>query len=486
MAEKKSVNETVKPKEEKKKENQEETILSLSKTPDEELVKIIEDKNVMLTNALQSVRKQYRKLKKDYILKEIKEEEIVEGKEEKKTENKEEKTGEDTPKPKYKVTLTLLKKTVVISGKEFGDSKPNLEKQLKAFAKAKAEYVFDNKLISESDYKLDTEKYIDTHLGLDIEWEYKAVYKCSVKDVSKELGGILSDETIKQAAAAEKKSGDDFLAGKPSSPFGPVMNSQSLGEFQANIVGGLAQATVNGITQAAGSTLGVVGAAAGVVGTAAETALLCTSIVTEAFSYISQELIGYCTDVAIDLATLDVSPIATKIGELLTAGLQTPDEMVKELMSNAEKGLEDAQKAAEDNSKNKKIEEMKIKAEEFKTKMDNTLNMVKEKIDSVTAYIEAGPDWLEEKIDDLSYKCFEQIGIQAGKTTYNFNVQKKEFIDKLAENIAEPKAKAANEIAKNAQKKTMDKANAEIKKLTAMGKAMLAKLTMLAASLLGG
>jgi hypothetical protein len=161
MAEKKSVNETVKPKEEKKKENQEETILSLSKTPDEELVKIIEDKNVMLTNALQSVRKQYRKLKKDYILKEIKEEEIVEGKEEKKTENKEEKTGEDTPKPKYKVTLTLLKKTVVISGKEQGDSKR--EKQLKAFAKAKAEYVFDNKLISESDYKLDTEKYIDTH-----------------------------------------------------------------------------------------------------------------------------------------------------------------------------------------------------------------------------------------------------------------------------------------------------------------------------------
>lgn len=484
MAEKKSVNETVKPKEEKKKENQEETILSLSKTPDEELVKIIEDKNVMLTNALQSVRKQYRKLKKDYILKEIKEEEIVEGKEEKKNENKEEKTDEDAPKPKYKVTLTLLKKTVVISGKEFGDSKR--EKQLQNFAKINAEYVFNNNLISEKDYKLDTEKYINTILGLDIECEYKAVYKCSVKDVSKELGGILSDETIKQAAAAEKKSGDDFLAGKSSSPFGPVMNSQSLGEFQANIVGGLAQATVNGITQAAGSTLGVVGAAAGVVGTAAETALLCTSIVTEAFSYISQELIGYCTDVAIDLATLDVSPIATKIGELLTAGLQTPDEMVKELMSNAEKGLEDAQKAAEDNSKNKKIEEMKIKAEEFKTKMDNTLNMVKEKIDSVTAYIEAGPDWLEEKIDDLSYKCFEQIGIQAGKTTYNFNVQKKEFIDKLAENIAEPKAKAANEIAKNAQKKTMDKANAEIKKLTAMGKAMLAKLTMLAASLLGG
>ena len=480
MAEKKSVNETVKPKEEKQEKKQEETILSLSKTPDDELVKIIEDKNVMLTNALQSVRKQYRKLKKDYVLKEIKEEEIVEG-EEKKSEDKKD---EDAPKPKYKVTLTLLKKNVVISGKEQGE--PKRRKQLQDFAKVNAEYVFNNKLISQSDYKLDTEKYIENALGTEIELEYKAVYKCSVKDVSKDLGGILSDETIKQAAAAEKKSGDDFLAGKSSSPFGPMMNSKSLGEFQANVVGGLAQATVNGITQAAGSTLGVVGAAAGVVGTAAETALLCTSIVTEAFSYISQELIGYCTDVAIDLATLDVSPIASKIGELLTAGLQTPDEMIKELMSNAEKALEDAQKAAEDEQKNAKIEEMKIKAQEFKTKMDDTLNMVKEKIDSVTAYIEAGPDWLEEKIDDLSYKCFEQIGIQAGKTTYSFNVKKKEFIDKLAENIAEPKAKAANEVAKNAQKKTMDAANAEIKKLAAIGKALGAKAMMLAASLLGG
>lgn len=484
MADKKSVNETVKPKEEKKEKKQEETILSLSKTPDDELVKIIEDKNAMLTNALQSARKQYRKLKQDYVLKEIKEEEIVEGKEEKQTENKEEKTNEDAPKPKYKVTLTLLKKNVVISGKEQGDAKQ--QKQLQDLAKANAKYVFNNKLISESDYKLDTEKYIENILGTETEWEYKAVYKCSVKDVSKELGGILSDETIKQAAAAEKKSGDDFLAGKPSSPFGPVMNSKSIGEFQANVVGGLAQATVNGVTQAAGSALGVVGAAAGVVGAAAETALLCTNIVTEAFSYISKELIGYCTDVAIDLATLDVSPVAEKIGKLLTDGLQTPDEMIKELMSNAEKALEDAQKAAEDDLKNAKVQEMKIKAEEFKTKMDDTLNMVKEKIDSVTAYIEAGPDWLEEKIDDLSYKCFEQIGIQAGKATYTFNEKKKEFIDKIAENIAEPKAKAANEVAKNAQKKTMDAANAEIKKLSAMGKAMLAKLAMLAASLLGG
>ena len=480
MAEKKSVNETVKPKEEKQEKKQEETILSLSKTPDEELVKIITHQNVMLTNALQSARKDFRKLKKDYVLKEIKEEEIVEGEEKK----GEEKKDEDTPKPKYKVTLTLLRKNVVISGKEKGE--PKRQKQLQDFAKVNAEYVFTNKLISQSDFKLDTEKYIENVLGTETEWEYKAVYKCSVKDVSKELGGILSEETIKQAAAAEKKSGDDFLAGKSSSPFGPMMNSKSLGEFQANVVGGLAQATVNGVTQAVGSTLAVVGAAAGVVGTAAETAMLCTSIVTEAFSYISQELIGYCTDVAIDLATLDVTPIAPKIAELLTDGLQTPDEMIKELMSNAEKALEDAQKAAEDEQKNAKIEEMKIKAQEFKTKMDDTLNMVKEKIDSVTAYIEAGPDWLEEKIDDLSYKCFEQIGLQAGKTTYAFNIKKKEFIDKLAVNIAEPKAKAANEVAKNAQKKTMDAANAEIKKLAAIGKALGAKAMMLAASLLGG
>jgi len=480
MAEKKSVNEVVKPKEEKKEKKQEETILSLSKTPDEELVKIIVHENVMLTNALQSARKDSRKLKKDYVLKEIKEEEIVEGEEKK----GEEKKDEDTPRPKYRVTLTLLKKTIVISGKEQGDSKR--EKQLQDFAKTKAEYVFDNNLISRDNFKLDTDKFIPNVKGTETEWEYKAVYKCSVKDTFKDLGGILSEETIKQAAAAEKKSGDDFLAGKPSSPFGPAMTSKSLGEFQANVVGGLTQATVNGVTQVAGSTLGVAGAAAGVVGSAAETALLCTNIVTEAFSYISKELIAYCTAVAVDLATLDISPVAKKIGEILTNGLQTPDEMLKELMTNAEKALEDAQKAAEDELKNDKIQEMKIKAEEFKTKMDDTLNMVKEKIDSVTAYIEAGPDWLEEKIDDLSYKCFEQIGIQAGKATYTFNEKKQEFIDKIAENIAEPKARTINEKAKEAQKKTMDKANAQIKKLAAMAAALVAKAMMLLASLLGG
>jgi hypothetical protein len=481
MADKKSVNEVVKPKEEKKEKKQEETFWSLPKTPDEELVKIIVHENVMLTNALQSARKDSRKLKKDYVLKEIKEEEIVEGEEKK----GEEKKDEDTPRPKYRVTLTLLKKTIVISGKEQGDSKR--EKQLQDFAKTKAEYVFDNNLISRDDYnKKPDEKYKPNVKGTETEWEYKAVYKCSVKDVFKDLGGILSEETIKQAAAAEKKSGDDFLAGKPSSPFGPVMTSKSFGEFQANVVGGLTQATVNGVTQVAGSTLGVAAAAAGVVGSSVETALLCTNIVTEAFTYISQELLGYCTAVAIDLAMLDISPVAEKIGKILTNGLQTPDEMLKELMTNAEKALEDAQKAAEDELKNTKKQEMKIKAEEFKTKMDDTLNMVKEKIDSVTAYIEAGPDWLEEKIDDLSYKCFEQIGIQAGKATYTFNVKKQEFIDKIAENIAEPKARTINEKAKEAQKKTMDKANAQIKKIAAMATAMIAKAMMLLASLLGG
>ena len=430
---------------------------------------IISYTNPMLTNALGSAKKEFRSYKKHYVVKILKEE-----------------FNEETKK--YTVTLTLVKKVVELNGaaKTVVDTAPGEKLKTKTSEQTQRE-ARENAMKNlpkefAADFNLDTEQYVMSGFW----WKYNAVYKTKVKDTSKDLGGILSEETIKQAAAAEKKSGDDFLAGKSSSPFGPAMKSNSLGELQANIMGGLAQATVNGVTQVAGSTLGVVGAAAGVVGSAAETALLCTNIVAETFSYISKELVSYVTEVVVDLASLDLSPIMTAVSTYLTAGLQTPDEMIKELMTEAEKALEDAQKAAEDEAKNAKMAEMKIKAQEFQQKVDTFMNDIKDKIDTVTSYIEAGPDWLEEKIDELSYKGFEQMGKYAGIATYTVNKKKEEFINNIAKNIAEPQAKKINEKAKEAQKKVMDEAKKLIAKAKAIAMALIAKALMLIMGLLGG
>ena len=130
--------------------------------------------------------------------------------------------------------------------------------------------------------------------------------------------------------------------------------------------------------------------------------------------------------------------------------------------------------------------EMKIKAQEFQQKVDTFRNDIKDKIDTVTSYIEAGPDWLEEKIDELSYKGFEQMGKYAGIATYTVNKKKEEFINNIAKNIAEPQAKKINEKAKEAQKKVMDEAKKLIAKAKAIAMALIAKALMLIMGLLGG
>ena len=481
--------------------------------PYHEIVLTLTQSRTNEKDALRAVRKEFNNYKKYYVVKSV---DNVFSEEEK----------------KYTVTAILLLKTVTLEGKtpkytiryekdtnQWGEEvlyqkfdpisvdkgKETIinEQTFALIQQYKYEGFRDD--YSEDSHKMNTVSNTYNPTAPD-DWVYNGVWKVKVQDKSKDLGNsILSDETKEQAKSVEKDSGGDFLSGKSTSAFAKqestqnnaggglggglmdgIKNAKSLGELNQNVMGGLAEATVNGVTQAAGSTLGAVGAAAGVAGAAIETATICATIVTDTFSYVSKELMSYVGTVVADLASIDLSKIVATVSTYLTAGLQTPDEMLKELMTEAEKALEDAQKAAEDEAKNAKMAEMKQKAQEFQQKVDTFMNNIQEKLETVTSYIEAGPDWLEEKIDDLTYKGFEQIGKYAGIATYTVNQKKEEWINGTALAIAEKQAKKINEVAKNAQKKIMDEAKKLIAKLKAIAMALIAKALMLIMGLLGG
>lgn len=343
---------------------------------------------------------------------------------------------------------------------------------------------------------------------------------------AKERAKILSDELTQKVQAIAKNSGASFLQGVSTTAFStPITGTTfSLGDLQAGLSGGIdLQGMASGIKDQAMGQLDAVAsgvknqaqaqidmvlnspeaeairtlsqltpeeAAKNLGNNLANIGLdiveITTDIVTSVVGSFTEEIMSYTGEVVAEIASLDLGMIASQMGAYLSAGLKTPDELIKEIMTSAEKQVENSEKEQEQRAKNKKLAEIKLKMQAFEEKMDKIMTEVKEKIDTVMYYIEQGPAWLEAQLAGILDKGMSYVKKYAAVAVSEVNKQKEKFINDMAFKMAQKAAAKINEKALLVQKAIIDTAARIAAKALAIAKALIAKALMLIMGLLGG
>lgn len=339
---------------------------------------------------------------------------------------------------------------------------------------------------------------------------------------AKEKAKILSDDLAFKVKSIAKNSGANFLSGVSTTSFSAPLTgaTMTIGQLQGTIgaiqdaggLGNVAAGMVDNVKEQAAAKIDAVkGAvlnspAANAIKTLSELtpeeaaknlgnnlanagleiAAIAADIVTSCVGSFAEELASYTGTVVAELASLDLSMIGQQMASYLTAGIKKPDELIKEIMTSAEKQVENAEKKQEENAKKKKMVEIQAKMQAFEAKMDKIMTEVKQKIDTVMEYIEQGPEWLEFQLSSILDKGMSYVYKYAAIAVSEVNAQKEKFINDMAYKLAQKAAAKINEKALLVQKAIIDTAARITAKLLAIAKALIAKALMLLMGLLGG
>ena len=263
--------------------------------------------------------------------------------------------------------------------------------------------------------------------------------------------GILSPSLLQDVQNSAINSGANFLTGATTSAFGPTIKLASN--------------------------------AAGIAGGALQTASVAANVSMQAVSYLQTQLISYTTEVALEIAKINMDDIPSKIISYVSYFMSTPAEIMKELSSP----IEELQKVDNQKALKKKQDELFEKANEKVSKFTEPVNKHIEKasdaLGSVSDFVQQGPQFVEKEINKIVNKTMDYAHKVGAKKVNEANELKQKTKDDIAKKTAKPQADEANNKLKQETKTKLEKmaeqkakainwakaqADAAIKKIKAM------------------
>lgn len=265
--------------------------------------------------------------------------------------------------------------------------------------------------------------------------------------------GLLEGDLLKKVQDVAINPGANFLVGQATSSFGSAIQ------------------TVSSVTTLAAAPL----QAAGVI----------MEVTEKAVSYITSELVSYLTTAAVEMAKFDLSIIPKKVAYVTAYYTKSKEEIIKEIKKPVDITQDEDFDKEQDEKMKRDLEAIQKKVSDFKTKMDTKLSYVNKSISSITAYIQEGPKWVEQKLAYVSYNILKSVKEETGKQHYLLEEEKKRKINEIVEPKARKAADAINNEIKKVQVAIIEEINLKKKEALLLANAAKAQAIMLLKGLLG-
>ena len=250
----------------------------------------------------------------------------------------------------------------------------------------------------------------------------------------------------------------------------------------ANFLEGKATSAFTSANNVLGGTL----TTASNVSNIANSAGLMTEVTQKGISYLTGEVSAYSSVVVKKLLEIPIIERVSYCKEMTPKLIKSLGEIKAELETNEEELSEKTDEKIEINVENEKLKKIEKKVAEFKDKCDNFLKKCSDGLDTVVSYINAGPEWVDnkitkfatEKIEDLKKETAEHLNIDIGQKKKEARDQGWQDAQKIAGKINDEQKKAVK-LALDLEKKIKKKAEH-------IAKAAIAQAKMLIKGLFGG
>ena len=282
--------------------------------------------------------------------------------------------------------------------------------------------------------------------------------------------GLLKDDSALFDKVKEQAldPGANFLVGKATSAF-----------TSANNVLGETLTTVSNVNNIAGKGLEAVNAGMNSAG-------LMLEVTQKGISYLTDEVVAYSAVVIKKLLELPIIERVSYCKEMTPKLIKSASEIKAELETNEEELSEKTDEQIEINVENEKHKKIGKKISEFTYKCNNFLDKCSYGLNTIVSYINAGPDWLNnkinkfvaEKLEDLKKETAENLTKDIEEKTQESRGQGWVDAQKAAGKINEKQKKVVKE-AVDLEKKIKKKAEHIVK-------AAIAQANMFIKGLLGG
>lgn len=275
----------------------------------------------------------------------------------------------------------------------------------------------------------------------------------------------VSDELRSKLKEIEVNSGANFMTGKPTSSFsseGGEENKES------------ATTTLSQLNKSKDQ--------------AKKSAELTAELGKEVVNHVKTKLTSYISDSVKEMVSLDfIKELPNVIASYTKENTMSVSEVVADLTGGPEeKKAEKKEKKQQDKQKSEFQNKIKEKGGAIKDKATKIVNSVKEKVDTITSYITAGPDWVEQQMSNsVVMNTMINVAKDIGKNKEEIDKQKKTWLNNQGESIGKSAANIINNGIKFVQKQIIEKAKRLIEVALNKVKALAQKLIMKLIGLLG-
>jgi hypothetical protein len=273
----------------------------------------------------------------------------------------------------------------------------------------------------------------------------------------------VSDGLRQKLKDIEVDSGANFMSGAPTSSFGG-----------ASEVTGAASDTVSSAMQSAAA--------------AKQAASLSTELAGEVVNHVTNTITGYITSSVKEIISVDfIKELPNMIAKHTKDNTMSVSDIIADITGGTEeKKAEKKEKKQQDKQKSEFQNKIKEKGSAIKDKATKVINTVKEKVDTVTSYITAGPDWVEKQMSNsVVVNTLTNVAKDIGKHKEEINKQKNTWLNNTAEGIGKAAANIINSGVKFVQKQIIEKAKRLIEVALNKVKALAQTLIMKLIALLG-
>ena len=250
----------------------------------------------------------------------------------------------------------------------------------------------------------------------------------------------------------------------------------------ANFLEGKATSAFTSANNVLGETL----TTASNVSNIANSAGLMTEVTQKGISYLTSEVSAYSSVVVKKLLKIPIIERVSYCKEMTPKLIKSASEIKAELETNEEELSEKTDEQIEINVENEKHKKIGKKISEFTYKCNNFLDKCSYGLNTIVSYINAGPDWLNNKINKFVAEKLEDLKKETAENLTKDIEEKTQEARDQGWVDAQKTAGKINEKQKKAVKEAVDLEKKIKKKAEHIVKAAIAQANMFIKGLLGG
>lgn len=269
--------------------------------------------------------------------------------------------------------------------------------------------------------------------------------------------------------------GANFLEGKATSAF-----------TSANNVLGENLTTASNVNNIAGKGLEAPGKGLEAVNAGMNSAGLMAEVTQKGISYLTGEVSAYSSVVVKKLLEIPIIERVSYCKEMTPKLIKPLSDIKAELETNEEELSEKTDEEIEINVENEKHKKIGKKISEFTYKCNNFLDKCSYGLNTIVSYINAGPDWLNNKINKFVAEKLEDLKKETAENLTKDSEEKKQEARDQGWVDAQKNAGKINEEQKKTVKDAVDLEKKIKKKAEHIVKAAIAQANMFIKGLLGG